>query len=223
MKDDFVASVSHELRTPLTSIRGYLELVREDGGLRPEQDRCSASSTATPTGCSGSSRSSVHRRARCRKAHLNPTTRRVVAVAADVRRGEQAARAHAAEIELHLEADDTSWSRGPRAARAALRQPDLERDQVHSGGRPRRRARLPVGRLSRRRGLRYRDRHPGGRTAASLRSGLPTSGAIRAAVPGTGPWPGDRRGDCGEPPGGTGQARAPTGEAPRSWFRFPSP
>ena len=39
MKDDFVASVSHELRTPLTSIRGYLELVREDGGLEEEQDR----------------------------------------------------------------------------------------------------------------------------------------------------------------------------------------
>jgi PAS domain S-box-containing protein len=39
MKDDFVASVSHELRTPLTSIRGYLELVREDGGLDEEQDR----------------------------------------------------------------------------------------------------------------------------------------------------------------------------------------
>jgi PAS domain S-box-containing protein len=39
MKDDFVASVSHELRTPLTSIRGYLELVREDGGLGEEQDR----------------------------------------------------------------------------------------------------------------------------------------------------------------------------------------
>ncbi len=39
MKDDFVASVSHELRTPLTSIRGYLELVREDGGLDDEQDR----------------------------------------------------------------------------------------------------------------------------------------------------------------------------------------
>lgn len=39
MKDDFVASVSHELRTPLTSIRGYLELVREDGGLDDDQDR----------------------------------------------------------------------------------------------------------------------------------------------------------------------------------------
>lgn len=30
LKDEFVASVSHELRTPLTSIRGYLELVRDD-------------------------------------------------------------------------------------------------------------------------------------------------------------------------------------------------
>jgi PAS domain S-box-containing protein len=39
MKDDFVASVSHELRTPLTSIRGYLEIVREDGRLDEEQDR----------------------------------------------------------------------------------------------------------------------------------------------------------------------------------------
>jgi PAS domain S-box-containing protein len=39
MKDDFVASVSHELRTPLTSIRGYLELVREDASLDPEHDR----------------------------------------------------------------------------------------------------------------------------------------------------------------------------------------
>ena len=39
MKDDFVASVSHELRTPLTSIRGYLELVREDTSLGEEQQR----------------------------------------------------------------------------------------------------------------------------------------------------------------------------------------
>jgi PAS domain S-box-containing protein len=35
MKDEFVASVSHELRTPLTSIRGYLELLRED--LEPDE------------------------------------------------------------------------------------------------------------------------------------------------------------------------------------------
>jgi signal transduction histidine kinase len=31
LKDDFVSLVSHELRTPLTSIRGYIELLLEDG------------------------------------------------------------------------------------------------------------------------------------------------------------------------------------------------
>jgi signal transduction histidine kinase len=30
MKDEFVALISHELRTPLTSIRGYVELLRDD-------------------------------------------------------------------------------------------------------------------------------------------------------------------------------------------------
>jgi signal transduction histidine kinase len=40
MKDEFVSLVSHELRTPLTSIRGYLELLVEEGGeLTPEQLR----------------------------------------------------------------------------------------------------------------------------------------------------------------------------------------
>lgn len=40
MKDEFVSLVSHELRTPLTSIRGYLELLLEEGGnLTPEQER----------------------------------------------------------------------------------------------------------------------------------------------------------------------------------------
>jgi signal transduction histidine kinase len=40
MKDEFVSLVSHELRTPLTSIRGYLELLMDEGGeLTPEQLR----------------------------------------------------------------------------------------------------------------------------------------------------------------------------------------
>jgi signal transduction histidine kinase len=40
MKDEFVSLVSHELRTPLTSIRGYLELLLEEGGnLTPEQEK----------------------------------------------------------------------------------------------------------------------------------------------------------------------------------------
>jgi PAS domain S-box-containing protein len=37
LKDEFIALVSHELRTPLTSIRGYLELMREDTRLTDEQ------------------------------------------------------------------------------------------------------------------------------------------------------------------------------------------
>ena len=35
MKDEFVALISHELRTPLTSIRGYVELLREDLATAP--------------------------------------------------------------------------------------------------------------------------------------------------------------------------------------------
>ena len=38
-KNDFVSNVSHELRTPLTSIRGYLELLEDDGVMGgPERE-----------------------------------------------------------------------------------------------------------------------------------------------------------------------------------------
>jgi two-component system, OmpR family, phosphate regulon sensor histidine kinase PhoR len=36
-KTDFLSTVSHELRTPLTSIRGYLELLEDDGDALPPQ------------------------------------------------------------------------------------------------------------------------------------------------------------------------------------------
>ena len=39
LKDEFVSLVSHELRTPLTSIRGYVELLQDDGRLTEEQQR----------------------------------------------------------------------------------------------------------------------------------------------------------------------------------------
>ena len=39
LKDEFISLVSHELRTPLTSIRGYVELLQEDGRLGEEQQR----------------------------------------------------------------------------------------------------------------------------------------------------------------------------------------
>jgi signal transduction histidine kinase len=37
LKSDFIATVSHELRTPLTSIRGYTEILADDGNLGPPQ------------------------------------------------------------------------------------------------------------------------------------------------------------------------------------------
>ena len=39
LKDEFISLVSHELRTPLTSIRGYVELLEDDGHLTDEQRR----------------------------------------------------------------------------------------------------------------------------------------------------------------------------------------
>ncbi|MGH2995500.1 MAG: sensor histidine kinase [Gaiellaceae bacterium] len=39
MKDTFIATVSHELRTPLTSIRGYLELLREEEVGEPKEEQ----------------------------------------------------------------------------------------------------------------------------------------------------------------------------------------
>jgi signal transduction histidine kinase len=39
MKDEFISLVSHELRTPLTSIRGYLELLLDDGTLSDQHRR----------------------------------------------------------------------------------------------------------------------------------------------------------------------------------------
>jgi signal transduction histidine kinase len=39
MKDEFVSLVSHELRTPLTSIRGYVELLTDEGALTADQQR----------------------------------------------------------------------------------------------------------------------------------------------------------------------------------------
>jgi signal transduction histidine kinase len=39
LKDEFVSLVSHELRTPLTSIRGYLELLLDDGGRLTDEQR----------------------------------------------------------------------------------------------------------------------------------------------------------------------------------------
>ncbi|MCW7752470.1 cell wall metabolism sensor histidine kinase WalK [Desulfobotulus sp. H1] len=37
MRRDFVANVSHEIKTPLTAIKGFVETIREAGGVEPEE------------------------------------------------------------------------------------------------------------------------------------------------------------------------------------------
>lgn len=37
MREDFVANVSHEVRTPLTSIKGFIQILKEDTSIGPEQ------------------------------------------------------------------------------------------------------------------------------------------------------------------------------------------
>jgi PAS domain S-box-containing protein len=120
MKDDFVASVSHELRTPLTSIRGYLELVREDGGLSPEQDRMLGIVDRNADRLLGLVTDLLFiAELDAGNLHLNATPVGLVAVAAE---SVEAAspRAHAAEIELNLEADDPVVVPGDRTRLAQV-------------------------------------------------------------------------------------------------------
>jgi len=120
MKDDFVASVSHELRTPLTSIRGYLELVREDGGLSPEQDRMLGIVDRNADRLLGLVTDLLFiAELDAGKLTMNATPVGLVAVAAE---SVEAAgpRAHAAEIELRLDADDQVVVPGDRTRLAQV-------------------------------------------------------------------------------------------------------
>jgi PAS domain S-box-containing protein len=120
MKDDFVASVSHELRTPLTSIRGYLELVREDGGLSPEQDRMLGIVDRNADRLLGLVTDLLFiAELDAGNLHLNATPVGLVAVAAE---SVEAAspRAQAAEIQLNLEADDPVVVPGDRTRLAQV-------------------------------------------------------------------------------------------------------
>jgi PAS domain S-box-containing protein len=120
MKDDFVASVSHELRTPLTSIRGYLELVREDGGLSPEQDRMLGIVDRNADRLLGLVTDLLFiAELDAGKLMMNASPVRLEAVATE---SVEAAgpRAHAAEIELHLAADDQVVVPGDRTRLAQV-------------------------------------------------------------------------------------------------------
>ena len=134
LKDEFVGLVSHELRTPLTSITGYVELLQDDGteSLTEEQaeflgDRPPQRASPAPA----RQRPAVRRPARggpprpdARQGRPRGHSRPVGGLGAASRRRP---RRHADP--RGGGADGRARRGGP--ARAAARQPRLERPQVH--------------------------------------------------------------------------------------------
>ena len=202
LKDEFVALVSHELRTPLTSIRGYLELVLdgEAGEVTDEQRQFL-----------GVVERNANRlldlvgdllflaQIEAGKLSLEFGAVDLAAVAAE---SVETARPLAEEKEITLTLA-TSPLAAPRrrqgAARAAPRQPRLERGQVHAPGRPGGRARELVTRKRDSRSARHRHGHPRRRAGARVRALLPDLARDRAGDSGNGARPGHLQRDRARP------------------------
>ena len=174
-KDEFFALVSHELRTPLTSIIGYLELMQEDSSMAEEEKQHFLGI--------------VHRNAdrllrlvgdlllvaqvQAGKFALTPGPLDLNAIA---HQAVEAAKPIATGRTISLALEDRAGPglrRRPRPHRPAVRQPDLERAQVHRPRRAGRGADLDQGRARDRRGQQQRLGDPRGRARASVRPLLP--------------------------------------------------
>ena len=174
-KDEFFALVSHELRTPLTSIIGYLELMQEDSAMAEEEKQHFLDI--------------VHRNAdrllrlvgdlllvaqvQAGKFALTPGPLDLNAIA---HQAVEAAKPIAQRPDDLAGVEDRAGPdlrRRPRPARPAVRQPDLERAQVHRPRRAGRGAHLDQGRARDRRGQQQRLGDPGGRARAAVRPLLP--------------------------------------------------
>ena len=197
LKDEFISLVSHELRTPLTSIRGYVELMQEDGQLNGDQrrylgivDRNSARLLDLVSDLLFLAQVDAGKLT----FELRPVELDVI-VAECIEASQPTALAK--EIELvgeHGAAAGAAAGR-PDAARPGARQPRLERAQVHAGGRQGRRAALGRRRRGAARGAGHGPRPRGGRAAPAVRALLPQLAGLGGCNPGDRPRPGDREGD----------------------------
>ena len=137
MKDEFVALISHELRTPLTSIRGYVELLREDlpngparaTGEVPRRRRAKRRSPALAR-----QRPAHHGADRGRQARSQPRRDGARLARRGVRRGGEAAGGGAPDRGHDRRPGQAPAERRPPAAGTGPRQPALERAQVHAPG-----------------------------------------------------------------------------------------
>ena len=190
LKDDFVATVSHELRTPLTSMMGFLEMIREgEAGELNDAAEALPRDRLPQLGAAAAAR---------RRPALRRAARRERAAAA-VRRG--AARRDRARVGRVVVgacplARGRARRRGRRRpagerrqgpARAARRQPRLERAQVHACRRPRDRADVSSTEATPCGDPGHRDRHPRRQSrAGSSSASSARSTATEQAIPGTG-------------------------------------
>jgi CheY-like chemotaxis protein/signal transduction histidine kinase len=198
LKGEFVSSVSHELRTPLTSITGYVELLLEEERNQQRRgylhviERSADRLLGLVSDILFAARLQDGRAAARLRAGRRDTSHRRGGGGGQAPRRE---RWHRARGELQRRADRR---RRADAARAAARQPRLERDQVHADGRAGRGARRGGRRHRphRRERHRHRDRRAG--PHAPLRALLPLAECARARDPGHGAGAlhleGDRRG-----------------------------
>ena len=183
MKDQLVSSVSHELRTPLTSIGGYIEMLLggESGSSTTSSGTSSRSSTATPAPERIIDDILFVARVDAGRLSLDRSWVDVAEVAAlSVEAARPAAGARSFDRARRRRTTSAGVG-GPDPALPDVRQPDLQRGQVHAGGRPR------YGDPERRghgerTDRRHRRRYPAGRGRPAVREVLPrVDAAVRRA------------------------------------------
>ena len=136
MKDEFVATVSHELRTPLTALRGHVELVLEgEAGPVTELQRRFLQIATQSADRLGALINDLLDVAKIEAGRVQ-LRKELVDLAAVLREVSATFRIEADRRGLAFQEElaDAAHGRGrPRPAHPGLREPRLERAQVHAG------------------------------------------------------------------------------------------